>query len=113
MAGEEILIGAGNAWLAPVGETYPLINVTPAGNWSSLGRTDGGTKLKHTNKIAFHKVDQALMPVKTSRTEIGVEVTLPLAEITLERYGKVLNNATVTDSPPGPIRRISSGTTCA
>jgi len=99
MAAEDILIGAGSAWIAPVGEAYPAINAVPAGNWVSLGRTDGGTTVKHINTLVHHKVDQALMPVKSTRTDIGVEVQLPLAEITLERYAKVINNTTVTDVP--------------
>ena len=88
-------------WLAPVGEAYPLINVAPAGNWVSLGRTDGGVKVKNLNKITDHMLDQVLMPVKRTRTAVGVEVTCPLAEITLEVYAKVLNNVTVTTVAAG------------
>jgi len=79
----------------------PAINAAPAGNWISLGRTDGGVKVQHTQDVKELYVDQALMAVKTIRTRAGLEVSFSLAEITLERYAKVLNDATVTDIAPG------------
>ena len=92
----EVIAGPADVWTAPEGEAFTAINVTPpAGLWASLGRTEGGVSVQHNQNINLLRVDQTIFPVKAIRTEIGVTVTMSLAEITLETYAKTLNDNTV------------------
>lgn len=97
----EVIAGPATVYIAPVGEPFPEINEEPTGQWTSLGRTDGGVTVKHTQDINLITVDQNLMPVKAIRTKAGLEVSCDLAEITLETYAKLLNDASVNKVAAG------------
>jgi len=97
----EIIAGPAEVYVAPVGETFPLINAVPAGNWVRLGRTKGGIGAKHNQSQKELRADQDTAPAKISRTEESMVISFALADLTLENYAKVLNNVTVVDTPPG------------
>lgn len=97
----EIIAGPANVWVAPVAEAYPDVDDAPAGNWSSLGQTDGGVSAQHSQSINLLMTDQSSGPRKAIRTEEHLVLSMVLAEITLERLAKVLNNVAVT-SAGGP-----------
>jgi len=97
----DIIVGSADVYVAPIGEAFPAVNAAPAGNWVSLGRTEGGVTVTYSQDVKEIEVDQALLPVKTIRTKAGMKVEFQLAEITLERFAKALELA-VVDTPPGP-----------
>lgn len=97
----DIIAGPADIWIAPTGEAFPDVDNTPAGNWVSLGRTEGGVTVTHDETIELLRVDQATGPVKAIRSEETLTIEFSLAEITLERYAAVLNDITVT-SAGGP-----------
>lgn len=101
----QILAGPADVWLAPYGEAFPAIDVAPAGNFVSLGRTEGGITVTHNESIELLRVDQDTGPVKAIRTEESLVIEFSLAEITLERYALVFNNQTVTDDAGPPTIR--------
>ena len=96
----EILTGVGTLYLAPAGETAPAVDATPAGNWASMGLTDGGVKITQEQKIEKIYVDQETGAVKAVRSEEGMKIETKLAIATLENLADVLG-LTVTDTAPG------------
>jgi len=108
----EIIAGPATVYVAPVGEAFPAVNAVPAGNWLSLGDTDGGVTVEPQQAVNMLRTDQAIGPVKAIRTEVDLHVTFNLAELTLETMAKVLNNVTVTTggSPSRRILPIGRGT---
>jgi hypothetical protein len=97
----DIIAGPATVYIAPVGEAFPLINATPAGNWTDIGHTEGGVTVTHNQEFQPLTVDQHLLPLKVIRTSAGMTVSFQLAQITLEQYSKFLYGATVTDTPAG------------
>jgi len=97
----EILVGAGEVWYAPVGETYPLIDAAPAGNWALLGETDGGVQLIFREATTNHRTDHVTGPIKVTRQEEEVVVQASIAEATLEAIGAILGQTVVTTAPGG------------
>lgn len=88
----EIIAGPADAYVAVVGTAFPAVNAAPPAAFEWLGRTDGGVTVTHTQNIENLMVDQIPNPVKAIRTEEGLTVSFNLAEITLERYRRVLND---------------------
>jgi hypothetical protein len=97
----EIIAGPATVYLAPTGTAFPLIDAAPSGSWSQLGKTEGGVTVTYDYDIELLMVDQNSGPQKAIRTEEHLIVAFSLAELSLEQYAKALNNATVTDTPPG------------
>jgi len=93
----EIVAGPATVFLAPVATAFPGIAVSmPTGAWVDLGDTEGGVTARHTQSVELLRVDQATGPKKAIRSEEGLEIEFQLAELTIENFGKALNNATVT-----------------
>lgn len=97
----EILVGPAEVYLAPVGEAFTAVDTAPAGNWVDLGRTDGETQVSFDQDINPIFADQVTGALKAVRTREAVMVTLNFIDLTLETFGRVLNDATVT-SDAGP-----------
>lgn len=95
-----ILTGVGRLYIAPVGEVFPAVNVTPAGNWRDLGDTQDGVEVEFSDKIEKIRTDQRTGGVKATRTEEDCIVKTKLAEATLENLADALG-VTLTDTPPG------------
>lgn len=92
----EIIASPADVWIAAAGTAFPTVDATPAAGWISLGYTDGGISVSHSQSIESLMVDQLATPVKTIRTEEGLTIDFSLAQLTLERYALAINNATVT-----------------
>jgi len=105
MAYEAILVGSGEIFVAPVGETFPAVNAVPAGTWLSLGEIDGGVTVNHEQKLDEHYVDSETAPVKVTRSQEGVTLTCNLADATLENLARLLNNQTVIPAVGPPATR--------
>jgi hypothetical protein len=92
----EIIAGPLDIYLAPVGTTFPWVDMTDAalqagGTWSYLGYTEGGIKVAHPQTVVELRADQVTGPVKAVRSEEGLEITFDLASLTLENYAAALN----------------------
>lgn len=92
----EIIAGPAQVWVADVGTAFPATNAAPGGSWTDLGYTDGGITVTHNQDIEQLYVDQISTPVKVLRTTESLTVEFSLAQLTLERWAKVINNNTVT-----------------
>jgi hypothetical protein len=97
----EIVAGPATVYVAPLGEAFPAINATPAGNWVALGDTEGGVSVEVAQETAELTTDQKSAPLKIIRTGESVTVTFALAEVTLEHFAKLMDDAVVTDTAPG------------
>jgi hypothetical protein len=101
----EVIAGPATVYLAPVGEAFPDIDEAPAGNWASLGDTEGGVQVTRPQPNTALRTDQHLAPVKFIRTEIDLQITFSIVELTLENLAKVLNGVAVTTNAGPPSRR--------
>ena len=93
----EIIAGPASVWVAPVGSTFPALNALASAivsPWISLGKTDGGVKVKVSQSVQRLRVDQLTGPVKAIRTEEDLSVSFALAELTIEILAAALSNAT-------------------
>lgn len=105
----EIIAGPAVVHVAAANTAFPAItgisttDLTAAvSGFTYLGRTEGGIQVAHSQQLNLLKVDQTIFAVKAIRTDIGCTVSFQLAEITLERYSKVLYDATVTTTGTSP-----------
>lgn len=97
-----IVVGVGDIYLAPVGESFPAIDATPAGNWLHMGSTDeDGVTVTHKRDITLHYKGNTFMAQKGTLNEASEEITCNICEITVERYAALLDNAAVTNVPAG------------
>lgn len=107
----EIIAGPADVYIGPVAEPFPKVDADPAGNWVSLGETEGGVKVTHNQSIQMLYTDQNTGPRKAIRDQEGLTIEFDLAELTLETYATALNDATVTpasgDSNSGTTRSMS------
>jgi len=103
----EIIMSPFEVWVAPVGESFPDVDETPAGNWAKLGTngklnySEDGVTVTHEQTISAHRTLGSTGPLKAARTEENLLISLTLEDLTMEQYAKVLNNVSVTDVPPG------------
>lgn len=110
----EVIAGPAEVWIAPTGTAFPLVNAAPAAGWVSLGYTDGGITVSHTQDIETFYVDQIVTPIKTIRTTEGLTVEFAMAQMTLERYAQVMGGATITTDAGPPATKefeLQRGTT--
>jgi len=103
----EIIVAPFEVYLAPVGEAWPDVDTTPAGNWVKLGTNgkrniaDGGVTVTHEQTIVEKRNVGSTGPIKAVRTEEKMTISLTLEDLSLEQYAKALNNVTVTDTAAG------------
>ena len=94
----EIVAGPATVYLAPLGETVPVIDAAPAGNWDSVGDTEGGVSVALGQETAELGTDQKSATVKVIRTGESITITFAMAEATLENLATAMG-LTVTDVP--------------
>lgn len=101
----EIIMAPFEVWTAPVGEAFPDVDETPAGNWELLGTngiknySEDGVTVTHEQTLEPHRTLGTTGPVKVKRTEEQLLIEFVLEDLSLEQYAKVLNNVVVTDTP--------------
>lgn len=100
----EVIAGPFEVYQAAVGEAFPVIDVTPAGNWAKIGTsgdrniTEDGVTVKHEQEIEEFRGLGGTGPQKVFRTSEDLIVSFTLADLTLEQYRLTLNGNTVTDT---------------
>ena len=103
----EIIMAPFEVYLAPVGESYPDVDETPAGNWAKLGTngkyniSEAGVTVTHEQTNSLHRTLGSTGPVKAARTEENLTVAMIMEDLTMEEYAKVLNNVAVSDIAAG------------
>lgn len=103
----EIVATPLTAWLAPVGETFPLIDADPAGNWTKVGTNgdrnydEDGVTVAHSQATSVFRGAGAVGPQKAFRTEEDLMIRVPLIDISLEQYARVLNANTLSTTAAG------------
>jgi hypothetical protein len=101
----EIIVSPYEVWLAPVGEAFPDVDETPAGNWAKLGTngncnySDDGVQVTHEQEFSEIFTLCSNAPAKISRSSEAVTVGLTLLDVSIEQYAKILNFQTLTDTP--------------
>ncbi|KKN55916.1 hypothetical protein LCGC14_0577590 [marine sediment metagenome] len=105
MAFESVLVGSGELFVAPVGEAFPDVDTTPAGNWESLGDVDGGVTVNLNQTLDEHRVDDESGPIKATISEEDLQIVANLAEATLENLGNAFDRQDpVTAAGPPAIK---------
>lgn len=104
MAREEILAGPLKVYLAPRGESFPVLGVEPAANWELLGAsgdenyTDDGVSVALPQSIEEFIGAGSTMAIKAWRTEEAVEITVVVADVRAEVLQLALNDNDVTEA---------------
>lgn len=99
------ITGTARIYLAPVRETPPAVNVSPAGNWVLLGETEGEQSIEHAGPLTYFRTNERTGPVKAVRPEETITVSFTLVDLTYENYARVLHsvNKLVTSTSPSRI----------
>lgn len=106
----EILASPFEVYLAPAGSSFPDVDEDPTSSpydFTLLGTNgadnqgDEGVTAEHQQTINYFRGGKATGPIKAWRTEEGLLISIILHDVSAETYGKALNNAEVTDTPPG------------
>jgi len=104
-APEEVVAAPLTIWLALVGTAFPEIDAAPGVGWEKLG-TEGdmnydesGVSVSHAETVNDFTPAGSTMPSKRFRTGEDFLIKLNLVDLSPDVYAKVMNNATVTDTP--------------
>jgi hypothetical protein len=103
----EVIAAPFVVYYAPVGETFPLVDVTPAGNWTKVGTsgelnyTDDGVIVSHSQEIEEWYAGGDTGIRKVFRTKESQKVKFTLADMTLEQYRLALNMNAITTVAAG------------
>ena len=103
----EIIAAPFIVYHAPVGEAFPKINITPAGNWSQIGTggdlnyTEDGVIVVPSQTVETFTPVGSTAPVKAFRTSEGMKIRFTVADLTLEEWTTILNSNSVTDTAAG------------
>ena len=103
----EVIGAPFTVWTAPVGSTFPVINVVPTTPWAKLGTSgdlnymEDGVTVSHAQSLELWRSLGSPGPRKAFRSEEEFRVSFMLADLTLEQYANVLNGNAVADTPAG------------
>lgn len=95
-----LVMGPARLYVAPFGSTEPADSAVsptgyltpPGGAWTDVGATDGGVTLEIDNTYTALTCDQVIMDVGARLTEMKMQVTAKLAEMTLTNFQTAINN---------------------
>lgn len=102
----QILAGPAEVYAAVLGSTFPGVDEDAAAPWVSLGETEGGVTVRHTQNIELLTTDQHISAVKALRSEEGLEVEFALAELTLEHYKIAMGAVSTITEGTSPSTKI-------
>ena len=92
----EIIVGVGHVYLAPVGTAFPDTDETPGAYWLDLGCTDDdGVTVSHIREYDEHFKGCSPQVQKVTLNSARDEIAFNLAEITPQRYARLLDDAAV------------------
>ena len=103
----EIIAAPLKIYQAALGETFPVIEASPAGNWSLIGTsgdrniTEDGVTVSHPDETEIFYSLGGTGPQKVFRTREGLIIRFVLADLALEQYRLILNSNSVVDTAAG------------
>lgn len=103
-APHEIIMAPITVYTGPVGETFPEIQATPAGNWATLGTSgnenyaEEGVSIAMNQTVALHRTLGAPGPKKAGRTAEDLIISLILEDLDPDKFLAALNGNTVADT---------------
>lgn len=104
----EIIAQPFTLYVADVGAVFPAIDAAPnPATWTKVGTSgdlnydEGGVKIKHAQKTDVWRALGSAGPRKAFRTQEDLTISLVLADLTLEEYGRAMNDQTPATDPPG------------
>jgi hypothetical protein len=107
-APHEIVASPLTVYLAPVGTVFPDVDAEPTSpTWTKLGTSgsknydDAGVDISHEEEVSDFTPAGSTMSVKRFRTGESFEATLNLVDLSPDMYALIMNNASVTETPPG------------
>lgn len=83
-------------------ETEPAVNAAPAGNWVTLGPTEGDQEIDHAGALTFFYDNDHQGPVKSVRGQEDPVIRFTVAGLTLENYAKIISAASNVVTAAGP-----------
>lgn len=107
MTPNEVIAGPYEIWLAVVGSTFPRVDVAPSSPWALLGVSgdenydEEGVTVTHSQTLNPWRSAGAAAARKVFRSAEELSIKVKLVDLSPSTYAKVLNNATVTVTPPG------------
>lgn len=102
-----MVVGPGELYVAPTGESFPSVDETPEGNWSKLGAdgsrsfTEDGLTISNEQSLSERYVVGSTGARKAVRTQETMSVSGTLVDLTIENIAKILNDASVTETDEG------------
>lgn len=96
----EIMVGSVALYTAPAGTTLPNMDGTypivwPAG-WTKIGYTDSGVEASYAPTIKEINVDEESAPVMYVLDKEKADLTVTIAQATLDRLAKAISASTLT-----------------
>lgn len=97
-----MVVGPGELYVAPTGETFPDVDATPSGNWAKLGAdgsrsfTEDGLTISNEQSLSQRYTVGSTGARKAVRTQETMSVSGTLVDLTIETIAKILNDASVT-----------------
>lgn len=110
----EVVSGALDVWVGPVGTAFPAVNSAPGGSWFKLG-TNGKKNYDEKGVTVSHQ--QTLNPWRSAggtgvrkvfRSAEDLSIEFELVDLTVEQYAKILNDASVTTAAGPPATKSFS-----
>lgn len=104
MDAENVLVGSGLLYVAPIGTALPDLTETPVTwpvGWVEVGYTEDGVEIQHAPTFKDIEVDEEMDPVKTVLTGNKMTVAAKLAEATLENMKYAIPGSTITTVAAG------------
>lgn len=103
----EILFAPYDVFWAPVGEAFPIIEVSPSGNWLVLGTSlaertnEDGVMVTLEQDFEEFRAAGTSAPIEASRVSESLIVTLTLHDLRPNMLRLVLNNNTISNTAAG------------
>lgn len=89
-------------YVAPVGEAVPDVDVTPAGNWVDIGKTDGDQTLDIQGDNVYWSDNTQQGDVAAVRPHEVVMCSFTLVDVTLENMARLMDSASDVVTAAGP-----------
>ena len=101
-ARNEVLVGTGALYAAPVGEAFPDVDVPPAGNWLDIGYSDGGWAFAGDFTFEDVNVAEEVDPIDVLKTAQQLRLVGAAAQPSLENFAIAFNGGTVANDAGPP-----------
>ena len=98
---DEVLVGPGTLYTAPLGEAFPTNPSTaPAGNWAEIGYSEDGWSVEADKTFEDVLVAEEVDPIATYKTAQSIRLTGQVAQASLEVLQLAFAGGSIsTDTP--------------